>query len=69
MTLGTYYVVVNFNTLANGNLNVWFKIRVYRETGGMPRGSRKRVIMQGERKQDILIRGNGSCDKVYFGAA
>jgi hypothetical protein len=34
MTLGTYYVVVNFNTLANRNLDIWFKIRVYRETGG-----------------------------------
>jgi len=28
LTLGTYKVVVNFNTLGNGNLDIWFKIRV-----------------------------------------
>ena len=33
LTLGTYQVIVSFNILANGNLDIWFKIRVCRETG------------------------------------
>jgi len=41
LTLGTYWVIVNFNILANGNLDIWFKIQVYRKTGDAARQSKK----------------------------
>ena len=42
LTLGTHYVVVNFNT------NQWEPGHlVQNSSGGMSTGSRKRVIMQG----------------------
>jgi len=41
LALGTYWVIVNFNILANGKLDIWFKIRVYREIGDAARQTRK----------------------------